>query len=264
MNLIGKPYISDLQKLKELKAGESINLVLGSGSHKGVAHIALIEKLEEMNINIKSISGCSTGALVGSMYASGIRPQEILKFFQETDLLQFSWLTYSLPGIFDAYNYKKFLKGTIKDTFEELNIPLYVNATNMEQGHNRYFNSGDLIDPVLASCTIPGIFNPILIDGELYSDGAVMNGFPLAPLKQFEGKIIGSFLHYPSTPTKKELNTTLKVIKHSRKLAYLAKEEYKFHDTFLTICFPVEHLSSYRNKVVNKIYKVSKAYLENI
>lgn len=264
MNFKRKPYKSDLSKLSELKAGEKVNLVLGGGGEKGVAHVALLEKLEEKKIVVNRISGCSAGALVGSMYASGIATKDILKFFQDTDILQFGWFTFKKPGIFDSYNYANFLKGRIKDTFEELEIPLTVNATNIQKGYVRYYDSGDLIQPVLASCSIPGIFNPISIGEELYSDGGVMDNFPLEPLKKIEEKIIGSYLSYPEKRSKNELNSTLKVLNQARKLFTLANEEHKFHETYLTVCFPVEHLSIYKKSEVDKIYKIAKDYLSKI
>ncbi len=263
MNTYKAPYHSDLKKLHNLKAGEAVDLVLSGGGEKGVAHLVLLEKLIEKKVKINSISACSAGSLVGSMFASGISTKDILKFFQETDIFQYTWLTFKKPGIFDSYNYANFLKGRIKPTFEELNIPLYVNATNMQKGYARYFNTGNLINPVLASCAIPGIFNPVEIDGELYSDGGVMDNFPLEPFRSSTLKVIGSFLSYPEQRTKKDLSSTLKVVNQATKLISLSNEEHKFHQTYLTVCFPVDQYSGYKKTDVDKIYEEATEHLKD-
>ena len=161
--MIKEKYQCALEKLKHLDPNVPINLVLSGGAEKGVAHIALLEKLEELNIKINAISACSSGSLVGSMYASGMRPKEILNFFKTTEIFQFSWITIAKPGIFNSSNYARLIEDKIKPTFEELNIPLTVSTTNLNKGTTQYFYEGDLLKPVLASCAIPGLFNPIRI-----------------------------------------------------------------------------------------------------
>ncbi|MEM1216182.1 MAG: patatin-like phospholipase family protein, partial [Bacteroidota bacterium] len=160
---------------------QPINLVLGGGGMKGVAHVALLEYLEENQVPICSISGSSVGALVGAMYASGQRPADILYFFRDTPLFRYSWLNPIKGGLFDSDRYLDILKTYVFSDFADLEIPLYVVATNLHQGCPVYFREGDLYQTLLASCAVPGVFCPIEIAGELYSDGAIMDNFPLAP-----------------------------------------------------------------------------------
>lgn len=263
-DILSKSYQPNLKKLYKLKPGTAVNLVLSGGGEKGIAHVALLEKLEELEIKINSISATSAGALVGSMYASGLSTQDIYKFFVETDVIQLSWFTLLKPGIFNTNQYATFLKERIKPNFEALKFPLYVAATNMEDNQVRYFNSGDLINPVLASCAIPGIFNPINIEGKFYSDGGVMDNFPIEPFKNSKQKIIGSYLSQPKTITQNELNSTLKVATHAAKLKMHANELHKFYNTYITLCFPVEHYSGFSKKVADDIYKTAKKYIEKV
>lgn len=263
-DLLSKAYEPDLTKLHDLQPGTAVNLVLSGGGEKGIAHVVLLEKLEELGVKINSISASSAGALVGSMYASGLSTKDIYQFFVETDVIQLSWFTLLKPGIFNTNQYATFLKDRIKPTFEELKIPLFVAATDMEDNHVRYFNSGDLINPVLASCAIPGIFNPIKIAGKIYSDGGVMDNFPIEPFKDSELKIIGSYLSQPKTTTHHELNSTLKVATHAAKLKMHANELHKLSKTYLTLCFPVEQFSGFSKKVADDIYKTAKKYIEKV
>lgn len=251
-----------IHKLDKLDNNVPVNLVLSGGGMKGVAHIALIEALEKRNIKINAISACSAGSLVGSMYASGASIKEMLEFFKITDIFQYSWITFAKAGIFNSENYAKLLDGRIKETFEELLYPLYISTTNLNRGVTNYFSEGDLKKPVLASCAIPGLFNPIKINRELYSDGGVLDNFPLTPFKESEYPVVGSYVVYPSAKKNKDLNSTLRVLEHSFKLLSLASEEYKFFDTFATVCFPLEEFSGFDKKQVDKIYNKSKEYLD--
>jgi NTE family protein len=260
--MIREPFKCSVEKLRKLDSNVPINLVLSGGAEKGVAHIAFLEILEKRNIKINSISACSAGSLVGSMYASGLSTEEMLSFFRNTDLFQYSWITFAKAGIFNSDNYLKLLDGKIKNTFEELSLPLYISTTNLNKGVTNYFTEGDLRKPVLASCAIPGLFNPVDINGQLYSDGGVLDNFPTTPFKESEYPVIGSYVVYPSVKKNEELNSTLRVLEHSFKLLSLASEEYKFFDTFSTVCFPLEEFSGFDKKEVDAIYKKAKQYLE--
>ncbi|MGQ3678263.1 MAG: patatin-like phospholipase family protein [Tenacibaculum sp.] len=260
--MIKEKYRCSLEKIKSLDTKVPINLVLSGGAEKGVAHIALLETLEELNIKINAISACSAGSLVGAMYASGMRPQEILNFFKTTEIFQFSWITIAKPGIFNSSNYAKLIEDKIKPTFEELKIPLTVSTTNLNKGTTQYFHEGDLLKPVLASCALPGLFNPVKIDGMLYSDGGIIDNFPTTPFKESEYPVIGSYVVYPSEKTNEELNTTLKVLAHTSKLLMLSSEEYKFFNTHATVCFPLGEFSGFSTKEVDAIYKTAKKYIE--
>lgn len=260
--MIKEKYHSNLKILSELPSGSPVNLVLSGGAEKGVAHLVLLEKLEELGIPIAHISACSAGSLVAAMYASGMRPQEILYFFKTTELFKYSWITLKKPGIFNSYNYSNLLEGKVATTFEALDIPITISTTNLNKGCTQYFNKGALIKPVLASCAIPGLFNPIRIEGELYSDGGVLDNFPIDPFKDSKLPLIGSYVDYPSEKTNTELNSTFKVISHASKLLMLSSEEHKFFSTTLTVCFPLGEFSGFTMKEVPEIYNSAKDYLE--
>ncbi len=260
--MIIKPFNCSIGKLNELTPDTPVNLVLSGGGEKGVAHIAFIEALKERNIKINAISACSAGSLVGSMYASGLSTEEMLDFFRTTDIFQYSWITFAKAGIFDSSNYLRLIKNKIKPTFEELHTPLYVSTTNLNRGATHYFSQGELLKPVLASCAIPGLFNPVEINGELYSDGGILDNFPLMPFKKSEHPVIGSYVVYPSVKTNDKLNSTLNVLEHSFKLLSLASEEYKFFKTYATACFPLDEFSGFSKKEVDDIYQKAKEYIE--
>lgn len=248
--------------LEKLDKNVPINLVLSGGGVKCVGHIALLEKIEELGLKINAISASSGGALVGSMYASGLSFQKMLSIFKETPLFKVSYFSFTKPGIFDTYYFKAVLEENIKPEFGDLNIPLIVATSNMEKGKTHYFKKGDLFKPVLASCAIPGIFTPVKINNVLHSDGGVLDNFPIKPFLKSDLPLIGSYVSTPPKRNKEELNTTFKVLVQAGFLMAYAAEKQKFKQTDITIKFPVQNYSALDNKEAEKIYNECKEFLK--
>jgi NTE family protein len=250
-------------KLSKLNKETPINLILSGGGVKCTAHLALLEKIEELGLKINAISGSSGGALVAVLYASGISTQEILQIFKETNLFKFSFLSITKAGIFDTFLFKEIIENKIKSKFSDLQIPIYITASNMQNGKPRYFSKGKLLKPVLASCAIPGIYSPIKINKNLYSDGGILDNFPIKPFRKSNLPIVGSYVSEPPQKTFQELNTSLKVLTQATFLKAHAAESFKFAFTNMTICFPLSSYSGLDTKEAEKIYNLSKEYLNN-
>lgn len=170
----------------------AIGLALSGGGAKGFAHAGALKALEEFGIYPDIISGTSAGAIVGSLYADGCTPHEIIELFNNTSFYKFASFARSKTGLFKIDNFRKAMNQKLKaKTFEELNVPLYVNATDMFHGKNVFFSSGSLLDKVIASCSIPIIFEPVLIDGVHYSDGGLLCNFPVEVLRKKCKYLIG-------------------------------------------------------------------------
>ncbi|MGJ8744813.1 patatin-like phospholipase family protein [Polaribacter sp.] len=251
-------------KLYKLNVKTPVNLVLSGGGIKCAAHLALIEKIEELGLTINAISGTSGGALVASLYASGISTKDILQIFKKTSLFKFSFFSITKAGLFDTFLFKSIIENKIKKKFSELEIPIYITASNMQSGKPRYFSKGKLLKPVLASCAIPGIFTPIIINKTLYSDGGILDNFPIDPFLKSRLPIIGSYVAEPATKTPQQLNSTFKVIAHATFLKAHAAENFKFAATKLTISFPLSEYSGLDNKDSEDIYNIGKEYLNCI
>ncbi len=254
----------DQKSINQLDPHIPINLVLSGGGVKGVAHIALLEKLEKKGIKINAISGSSAGALVGVLYAAGYATPEILEFFRTTPILRYTWLTPLKAGIFDSEKYEAIFKKLVPEKFEQLEIPLYVASVNIEKGKVVYFSQGDLIKPILASCAVPAVFSPVDIDGELFSDGGVMDNFPIKPFLKKNVPILGSYVACPSNKQKEELNTILKVSQHSNSLLLHAANKYKFDEIDFTISFPLGDYSTFDTKKIDNIYSEAQSFLDDL
>ena len=167
-------------------------LVLSGGAARGVAHLGILEVIEEMGITIEAISGVSSGAIVGALYGNGIKPREILEIICKTKQLQLIRPALSKTGFFRIEVLEDILKKYLNhQTFESLNLKLYVAATRLKDGKTKYFQTGDLIRPVVASSCIPVLFKPYEIDEEFFVDGGIINNLPVEPLITNCDRIIG-------------------------------------------------------------------------
>jgi NTE family protein len=173
-----------------------IGLVLSGGGTRGFAHLGVLQALNEEGIFPDVISGTSAGALVGVLYADGYTPNEILKLMSTGSRLDFMRPALPREGLLQIGGIIKILKNSLHaETFEELNIPLYVTATDLNNGKAVYFSKGNLLNPVIASASIPILFQPVIIDNICYVDGGVLDNMPVQPIENKCKFLIGSFVN---------------------------------------------------------------------
>jgi NTE family protein len=174
----------------------NIGLVLSGGGARGFAHLGLMQALNEAGIFPDIISGTSAGALAGVLYADGYTPKEILHLMNTGSRLDFMRPALPREGLLQIGGIIKILKSCLSaKTFEELKIPLYVTATDLNNGKAEYFSSGSLLDPVIASASIPVLFQPVMINDIYYVDGGVLDNLPLKPIENKCRYLIGSFVN---------------------------------------------------------------------
>lgn len=170
-----------------------VGVVLSGGGIRGIAHLGVLKALINSGVKISHVSGTSAGAIAGAFYAAGIGPEEALGIFNKTRLLRFIRPALGSLGLINIENMRDALKEYFPhDQIEDLKIPLSICATNFSEGTVRHFTKGPLIQAILASSCIPGIFKPIMIDNQMYVDGGILNNFPVEPLLDKCDYIIGS------------------------------------------------------------------------
>ena len=148
-----------------------------------MCHAGALKSLEEYGIKPDIISGVSAGAIVGALYADGYSPDEIGGIFSNITFSQFAKIQFPRDGFFNIDLFRQFLKEKLRaDTFEKLSIKLRVVATNFDRGKSTVFEKGDLIDPIIASCSLPILFKPVVINGTNYVDGGVLKNFPVGTI----------------------------------------------------------------------------------
>ena len=177
--------------MKEVKKYKTA-LVLSGGGVRGLAHIGAIKALNEKGIFPDVIAGASAGALIATLYADGYTPDEIMALFKEKELLKYVEIIIpktslvKMTGIIKLFN--KHLRAK---TFEELKIPVIIAASNISKGQIEYFSQGELLKPLIASASIPVLFNPVKINEDYYVDGGLLDNFPIKSVEKDAEKIIG-------------------------------------------------------------------------
>lgn len=170
-----------------------IGIALSGGSTRGIAHIGVLKALIDNDLAPQIVSGTSAGSIIGTLYASGKSPEEMLDFVKTSSLFKMFRPGFPFTGLTDLSYLGERLKNYIhQDSFESLQKPLYIYATNLNTGEDVRFVNGTLIDKVIASCSIPLVFKPVEIGGHLYADGGIMNNLPAECLRRQCKVVIGS------------------------------------------------------------------------
>lgn len=169
-----------------------LGLALSGGSIKGFAHIGVLKYLEEQGANFGIVSGTSAGSLVAALYADGFHPEEIFEILSKLSFRSMASLTKVKGGLFSIDNLKKLLKKNLRHkNIEDLEKELRIVATDIDEGKRKVFDSGDIADIVLASCSIPVLFQPHQINGVNYVDGGLFKNFPVSIIREKANHVIG-------------------------------------------------------------------------
>ena len=245
---------------------ENAGIVLSGGGVRGMAHIGVLKALRQHGIEPRYISGTSVGALVGALYADGASESDMLGFFKETPLFRYDFLSILKPGLLDTDRYHKVFESYWPhNRFEALARPLYVTATNLQRGEERTFSRGELIRPLLASAALPPIFSPVLIAGELYSDGGIMNNFPLEPLESRASLLVGSNVSVVTTLDKKEINSSLQLAARTTGLMIYAINREKIGRCHLLFEPPgLDHIGVLDKKGIEKAFQIGHEYASRV
>ena len=155
-----------------------IAVVLGGGGSKGFAHIGVLKVLEAQKIPIHMVVGTSAGSLVGSLYASGktaFELQGIAMKMEADNVIDYDWKIWN-GGLIKGEKLENFINLNIQNTpIEKLKISFYAVATNAATGEEVVFARGNTGMAVHASCSVPGVFQPLKIGKSTYVDGGVVS-----------------------------------------------------------------------------------------
>lgn len=190
-----------------------VGLCLSGGGARGAFHMGVLQALDEKEIDISIIAGCSAGALVGSLYAAGVEPRDMLKLAVSTRWFSFLQPSFPNRGLMPLDYLEFVLKKHIPhNSFQKLNIQLKIVATNISKGTLRVFDEGEIIKPVLSSCSVPLLFKPIVMDGDIYLDGGILMNLPACIIRKECDFLIGVSLMPIQAVTINEINSSYKIL----------------------------------------------------
>jgi len=183
---------------------KKVQLVLGSGGARGIAHIGVIDRLLETGHEIAEVYGCSMGSVIGGMYCAGFLPQyrDWLVRQTKSDIYRLFDITFSMQGFVKGERIFSVLEQiTGKQKIEDLPIPFVAVATDMLSRREVHFSTGDLYKALRASTGIPGVFKPVAENNKLFVDGGVLNPLPVNLVKRRDDAIIVAVdLNGPTPP----------------------------------------------------------------
>lgn len=206
----------------------NVALVLGGGGAKGLAHVGVLEILEQENIPIDLIIGTSSGAAVGALYSSftdALYVKSLLLNLGKWDLLDISFsstckMLYEASGPVSGYSFEKFFLDNIPQrSIEQLTIPFAAVAVDIESAEPFIIKSGPIAPAVHASAAIPPVFSPIKLYGKTLVDGGVALPVPVAAAKAYNPKLIIA-VNISAPPTKGCLSSALDLTYRSLEISY--------------------------------------------
>ena len=181
-------------RLARFLTGRAVGVALGGGFARGLAHLGVFRALDERQVPIDAIGGSSMGAIIAAQWTLGREPSRILQetracFAESFDDLTLPFLSFKRGG--KASQFIRQLFGQTR--IEDLWTPFFAVSANLNRAELKVHTFGSVADAVLASSRAPGIFPPVVIDGELHVDGGVINNVPVDVMRSFsnDGLVVG-------------------------------------------------------------------------
>lgn len=244
-----------------------IGLALSGGGVLGVAHIGLLEELEKNNIRLSIISGTSSGAIIGALFAKGgtKKIHEFLEDLAKAGLFTRSKLLMKMhpDKVFEEIRsaLKKHL-GT--QAFYDLNTKFACLATDITTGRRVVFEKGNLIDCIMASAAYPGVFSVQKIGENYYIDGGISRNLPVGTARRLGANfVIGSSLYNVSSLGKFDKDGNLKLNRLDvavRSLDIIQKNLAELEERHCDFLFqpPVEDFSWYNFDKMSEILEIGR------
>ena len=174
-----------------MKRRKKLGFALGSGGARGIAHIGFLQAMDEAGIKPDYITGCSMGSVVGMAYATGMSPLEMKDLALNLKMFDLLDVTSRPGGLFDTRKIRSLLVRCVGDPdFSDLKVPFRCVAVDLYTQSVVEFSEGKVVDAVVASSSIPGVFKPTEKDGMRLVDGGVLERVPVKALRHMGAKRI--------------------------------------------------------------------------
>jgi NTE family protein len=216
-----------------------IGLALSGGAARGIAHIAVLDVLEQAGVPIHAIAGTSVGSIVGALYCAGMPVSEIQRI-----LLNIKWkdvLKFTVPrtGLISSDGIHRFMENILPvKKFSALPLPFAAVATDLRTGEKVSITTGSIARAVQASCSLPVIFTPTEINRKALVDGGVSSQIPVRAVREEFGlsKVIAVNVNYKALELE-QFDNMVKIAMHLSALwaSRNAREEEKLADVLIQV-----------------------------
>lgn len=214
-------FNTDVRRIARQIGGQLVGLALSSGAAKGLAHIGVIQVLEENGIEVDVVAGSSMGAYVGSLWNFGCDGRELERLARE---LEQRWSMWSLidpvfpprQGFLRGFAVKKRIMRSMGDArFSDLVRPTRIMASNLATLERVAFRGGEVATAVHASIAVPGICVPVTINGEIYIDGGIVDPLPVDVLREMG---VAKIIAVDAIPTSDRIRCALEAEREAARL----------------------------------------------
>ena len=215
----------------------SLGIAFGGGGAKAGAHCGALQALKEFGVKPDVVSGTSAGSLVAAFYSAGFTPEKMIRMFLKMNFFK-DIVEVSKPGggLFDSSPLMKIIETQMPyGNIEDLPIPTYIVASDMDHGKVKVFSKGRLAPRLVASCSIPIVFKPMVINGVHYIDGGVFQNLPVPAIRPLCEKVIAfSVRRLEEEPYK---NTLLHTATRAYSMMFMSNimADSKLADTYIEL-----------------------------
>lgn len=196
-----------------------LGLALGGGGARGAAHIGVLKHFEKLGIKPDLISGTSAGAIVAALYAFNVSLDKIEASLKSMKPVSLSAFQINGLGLFENRDLKRVLEEHLQGKdIEDASIPISFVCTDINSGKRVVLRSGNIVDAVMASCAVPGIYLPVEINGQFLVDGGLVENVPIIALREL-GSNITVAVNLNGAPKYHKASNSLDVISNAMDIA---------------------------------------------
>lgn len=170
-----------------------LGVALSGGGARGFAHAGALKAIEEAGLKPDIVAGVSAGAVIAVMYGAGVPTDRMVEIFSQATFKDFTELKFRGGGLFRINKFANFILKHIQPakTLADLRLPVHIGVTNFDTGKPEVFTEGEIGPRMMASCSIPIIFQPVKINGTNYVDGGVVKNMPSWAIRDYCDVLIG-------------------------------------------------------------------------
>lgn len=170
-----------------------LGVALSGGGARGFAHAGALKAIEEAGLKPDIIAGVSAGSVIAVLYGAGVPTDKMVEIFSQATFKDFTELKFRGGGLFKINKFASFILKHIQPakTLADLRVPVYIGVTNFDTGKPEVFTDGEIAPRMMASCSIPIIFQPVKINGTNYVDGGVVKNMPAWAIRDLCDTLIG-------------------------------------------------------------------------
>lgn len=162
-----------------------IGLALCGGGMKCATHLGVLQVMEDLGLHPALVAGSSMGAVIGALYAAGMKPQEAAEELCRVTMSDVFLGGLPVPWLNHARRFRRLLATVFGDQrIEELRRPLLITACDLLTGAPVWIDRGSLVDALCASCALPGFFSPVVRGDQVLVDGCLAEPLPVSGLRQ--------------------------------------------------------------------------------